>query len=67
MLDDFVSEYNLIPESFKKNDDARLLVYGLLIKQKNHNKNSFFSMKKSDFLVMNEDVYFSMLFNELRS
>ena len=53
MLDDFVTEEKLrIPESFKKNDDARLDVFVLLERQKYLTKSGF-NMKKYDYLVMN--------------
>lgn len=66
MLHEFVTIQHLIPESFKKNDDARLKVYDMLLKLKSQKKINF-EMTKSEFLVMNEDVYFNMLFNECRS
>jgi len=63
MLTSFITCEKLrIPESFKRNDDARLEVYTILEKQKFTSKSSF-SMKKYEYLVMNEDVYFNMLFN----
>ncbi len=46
MLNHFVSTYFIIPESFQKNDEARLKVYEILIKYKKQNK-ILFGMTKS--------------------
>jgi hypothetical protein len=46
MLEEFVNLYKLVPESFKKNDDARLKVYKLMRNLDKQHKITF-NKKKS--------------------
>lgn len=67
MLDNFVAE-RLIPDSFKRNVDARRHVYSEIFEQYSQKQKKTIELPPlPDFITCKEEEYFSLLFQHVRS